>query len=140
MAAYSDKRCVRIMFPEWDFGIDATDLTLSFRLPKNEDGTAMAGTLVKIGVMVTKTFACSSTAAKVKLGVSGGDDDAYALLNIANAAAANDCFDETDDTDAIISASIAAGTLLQMTLVSGVDGSADAGKGMPFMDFWLSNA
>jgi len=130
---YDEYQTMTICLPEFDFGADA-DETMSFRIP--DEYTAE---LIKIGVMVTETFACDSTAASVELGTAS-DSDAYAKLNIADAAADNDCYDETDDTDAIISANIAANALVRVTLSQSVDGTADAGKGVPFFVFRLRPA
>lgn len=133
--SYSEKRLVRVTLPEFDFGNDANE-KYSFRLPKNTDGNSMQGQLVKIGVMVTETFACSTTPAAIELGIATNADE-YAKLNIADEAADADCFDETDDTDAIIKDDIPADTLLEVNLTQATDASADAGKGMPFFDFWV---
>jgi hypothetical protein len=135
--SYGDKKLVRVNFPEFDFGADANE-TYCFRLPKDEHGNNQQGELVNIGLSITETFACDGTAASVELG-STSDADAYAKLTIADAAADNDCFDVSDDTDAIISANIAAGALLKVTLTQSTDGSSDAGKGMPFFDFYVWN-
>jgi hypothetical protein len=84
--------------------------------------------------MLTETVAADTTAPTVKLGTAA-DDDAYANLVINAGAADNDCWDETDDTDAIISANIDADTLLKVTLTHAVDATAAAGAGVPFFVF-----
>lgn len=130
---YDDYQVMTICLPEFDFGADANE-TMSFRIPDEYDAE-----LIKIGVMVTETFACDTTPARVELGTAA-DSDAYAKLVIADGAADNDCFDETDDTDAIISASISANSLVRVTLTQSVDATADAGKGVPFFVFRLRPA
>ena len=122
---YDAYQIMTVCLPEFDFGADANE-TMSFRIPAE-----YSAELIKIGVMVTETFACDATPASVELGTAS-DSDAYAKLTIADAAADNDCFDETDDTDAIISANIAANALVRVTLTQSTDGTADAGKGIPF--------
>jgi hypothetical protein len=135
MGGYGDKQLFRMVFPEYDFGADA-DEVMSFRLPVRDDGTAMQGQLVNIGVMVTETFACTTTAASVSIGTAA-DADAYAKLNIADTTADLDFFDKSDDTDAIIADDIAAATLVQVTFTQGTDDSADAGKGYLVLDFYV---
>jgi len=125
---YDDRKIFTVTLAEFDFGNNA-DETVNFRLPPGYQGK-----LIQIGVMVTETFACDSTVASVGLGTSS-DADAYALLNIADGAADNDFYDQTDDTDAIISEDIAAGALLRATLTQSTDGSSDAGKGYPVFTF-----
>ncbi len=120
-----------ITFPEYDFGVDR-DFTGYFRLP-----TGYVIELLKIGLMVTEAFACTTTAADIRLGTAS-DDDAYAKLQIADGAAVTDFQDETDDPDAIIEAHIPADTLLKLTLTQSTDDSADAGKGLPILYFRLS--
>ena len=129
MASYDDVRLMSFTFPEWDFGDGDTVDNLSFRLP-----TGRPGRLVKIGVMVSETFACDSTAAQVEIGTAA-DPDAYAKLVIADGAADVDFFDETDDTDAIISGDIAADTLIEVTPTAGADSSTAAGKGLLVLEF-----
>jgi len=129
--AYENVNHITYNLPLVDFGdgsggaVDA----MSFRLP-----TGYRGRLVKIGVAVTETFACDTTAACVKLGTSS-DDDAYAKLNIADGTADLDFFDETDDTDAIIDEDIPADTLLKLTTAVGVDAATEAGMGHPMLVF-----
>ena len=50
----------------------------------------------------------------------------------ADGAADNDCFDETDDTDAII-ADIPADQLVRVTLTNGTDSGTVAGIGIPYV-------
>ncbi len=120
-----------LTFPEYDFGVDR-DFTGYFRLPPGYDAD-----LLKIGLMVTEAFACTTTPADIRLGTSS-DDDVYAKLQIADGAAVTDFQDETDDTDAIIKPYIAAGTLLKLTLTQSTDDTADTGKGLPMLQFRLT--
>lgn len=133
--SYGNKKLVRMVMDEFDFGADANEV-YSFRLPYDEHGNAQKGRLVNIGVMVTETFSCNSTVASVELGESG-DTDAYAKLEIADGTADEDCYDVTDDTDAILDEDIPSGTLLEVNLTQSTDGSGDAGKGMPFFDIYV---
>ena len=123
--AYSERFIMRVDLGNYDFGNNA-DETGTFRLPPGYQGK-----LIDIGVMVSETFACDATVASVALGTTS-DPDAYALLNIADGAADDDCYDVTDDTDAIIADDLPAATLLKWTLTQATDGSADAGQGRPF--------
>jgi len=123
-----------IVFPEYDFGV-GVDFTGYFRLP-----TGFAGELLKLGLMVTETFACTTTAANMMLGTSS-DEDAYAKLEIADGAAVTDFQDETDDTEAILSKLIPKDTLIKLTLTQSSDVSeAIAGKGLPMLYFRLWSA
>ena len=127
--AYDERHFMRATLPNYDFGATA-DEEYSFRLP-----TGFRAKLIKVGVMVTEDFVSTSTNAFVQLGTAA-DNDAYAQLEVANGASDIDCYDETDDTDAIISAEIAANTLLEVNLLQAYAGSP-TGQGMPFFDFEL---
>jgi len=81
-------------------------------------------------------FAVDTGEANVQLGTAA-DANVYAQLNIPDAAADLDFYDETDDTNAIISADIAHDTLLRVTLTNGTDGTAVTGQGIPFLWFEL---
>lgn len=131
---YSDKQLVRVNLPLFDFGGAAVE-TMSFRLPNDEHGNAMQGRVVGVGVMVTEVFAADTTPGTVELGTAA-DADAYAKLSIPDGTADNDCFDVTDDTDAIITEAIASGTLLKVTLTNGTDASAVTGQGIPYFDIY----
>jgi hypothetical protein len=125
---YDDRKIFCMNLPEFDFGGGAAE-TLNFRLPSGYQGK-----LIDMGVMTSEVFAVDSTSASVALGTSS-DPDAYAILTIPDATADNDCFDTTDDTDAIISADVAAAALIRVTLTNGTDGSSVTGKGYPFFVF-----
>lgn len=133
MYSYAEKRLCRVTLPNHDFGATAGVKEFSFRLPNDEHGRPCQGQVVKIGVMVTEVFACDATAAFFELGTAA-DPDAFCKLTIADGAAAKDCFDETDDTDAIIAKNIPAGTLVEVTLTEGTDGTGVTGQGIPFVD------
>ena len=124
---YNDVKHITYAFESFDFG-GAADESFSFRLP-----TGYKGRLVKIGVMVREAFVSTSTNAFVQLGTAS-DDDKYGQLEIANGAADIDCYDETDDTDAIIDEDIAADTLLEVNLLQAYAGSP-TGQGNPFFVF-----
>lgn len=125
--SYSQKLLQTVVLKEMDFGDGATADVLSFRGPAGKQGR-----LIKVGCMVTETFADDVTVAKVKVGTAA-DDDAFALLNIADGAADLDSYDETDDTDAIISEDIPADTLVRITCTAGTDSGTAAGKGQPYV-------
>ena len=125
--SYDKVKTITYTLDNYDFGATA-DESFSFRLP-----TGYTGRLVKIGVMVTEAFVSTSTNAFVQLGTAS-DDDAYGQLEIANGAADVDCYDETDDTDAIIDEDIPADTLLEVNLLQAYAGSP-TGKGNPFFVF-----
>ena len=126
--AYDNKQMLCMVWPEFDFGGGAAEV-LSFRMP-----TGYTGKILKIGVSITETFANDSTEANFQVGTAA-DNDAYAKLNIADGAADEDFYDETDDTNAILAADIPADTLIEINLTNGTDGSAVAGKGYPTL--WL---
>lgn len=125
--SYDNKQLQTIVLPSWDYGDGNTVDTVSFRGP-----TGKKGRLKKVGIMVQETFADDQTAAKFEVGTAA-DPDAYALLSIADAAADVDCFDETDDTDAIIAEDIPADTLVQLKGTAGTDSGTAAGKGLSFV-------
>lgn len=130
---YDSYNTMTICLPSFDFGGGAAE-TMSFRIPDE-----MSAELIKIGVMVTETFATDTTTGSVQLGTAA-DADAYAKLVIPDGTADNDCFDETDDTDAIISANISANSLVRVTLTNGTDSTAVAGQGVPFFVFRMRPA
>ena len=126
--AYDDINRMCVSLPEFDFGGGAAE-TFSFRLP-----TGYRARLVKIGVAITEVFATDTTEGSVEVGTAA-DADAYAKLSIADEAADNDFYDETDDSDAIIDADIAADTLIRITLTNGTDSGTVSGKGIPMLYF-----
>ncbi|MBW2632156.1 MAG: hypothetical protein JRC90_10465 [Deltaproteobacteria bacterium] len=130
---YDRDKYESFVFPEWDFGDGATVDIVSFRLPPG-----MQGNLVNVGVAITETFACDSTAALVEVGTIA-DPDAYASLTVPDDAADTDFFDVSDDTDAIIShtgeSQIAADSLISLKGTVGVDAGTEAGKGLVILTF-----
>ena len=112
-------------FPLMDFGATAGDTLHYITGPAGKQGR-----LKSISVAATEVFACSTKAANVKVGTAA-DPDAYGQLNVADGTADNAAFNEGDDTDAIISAAIAADTAVMITLDEGTDASAVTGQGHP---------
>lgn len=127
--AYDDIRHLCVTLPLFDFGGTADEI-MSFRLP-----TGWKARLVKIGVAIVETFACTSTVAMLQLGTTASNT-AYAKLEIADTTADEDFFDETDDTNAILEDDIAANTLLEVGMYHGQDTSL-AGQGYPMLFFEL---
>lgn len=126
---YDDIRCITVCLAEYDYGDGATVDVTSFEFPPG-----FAGRLIDIGIAATETFACDSTPACIKVG-TGADDDAYGKLNIADGTADTDYFNAANDTDAIISAEIPAGTQIEITPAVGVDSGTEAGKGYGYITF-----
>jgi len=115
-------------FGELDFAAAAA--TYKFRLPPG-----YTGRLLNVGLSVTTTFACDTTAGQVKVG-TGADDDAYAILNIDDDTQAGTYFDKADDTDVIISAEpIPADTDIMISKNQVADSGTAAGKGYLQLDF-----
>jgi hypothetical protein len=125
---YDQDKFMTIVLPEWDFGDGASVDAMAFRLPPG-----FVGNVVSIGVAVTETFACDNTAALLEVGSTDGGGE-YAALAIADAAADKDFFDQTDDTDAILThtgeAQIAEGSLFYVSGTVGIDAGTEAGKGL----------
>lgn len=124
--AYTAPYTVEIDFPLVDFG-DAANSATSFKGP-----SGMKGEIIDIGVRATEVFACDTTTAKVRVG-SATDADAYAELNIADGTAATDTFNATNDTDAIIEATLPADTQIEVAFIDGTDASAVTGQGYPYI-------
>ncbi len=127
---YDEYKTAVVTLPSFDFGGGAAEV-FSLRLPTGWDAR-----LVKIGVAITETFAVDTGEANFQLGTAA-DPNLYAQLNIPDAAADLDFYDETDDTNAIISEDITHDTLLRVTLTNGTDGTAVAGQGIPVLWFEL---
>ena len=97
--SYSNPLVVTYKFASHDFGAGAG--ATSFKAP---DGYT-SGRILDVGLMdITETFTNTTTPAYVRLGTTG-DADAYAQLDCGTAAA-TDCYNTQDDTDAIIAADI----------------------------------
>ena len=132
---YDENKFMTITLPEWDFGDGATADAIAVRLPPG-----YSGDLVQIGVAVTETFACDTTAALLEVGSTDGGGE-YGALTIPDATADKDFFDQTDDTDAILAitasqtAQISAGSLVYISGTVGADATAAAGKGIPVLTF-----
>ena len=128
--AYDNPKTLQHTFPLFNFGGGASQ-TISFRGPAGKKGD-----IEQIGVMTTEAFA-SATPGAVRVGTAA-DPDAYAELVIPSGTAANECFDETLDPDAIKprapdqAAQIPADQLVQVTFVNATGGGV-AGQGVPFV-------
>lgn len=126
--SYDNPYAQRMVFPSFDFGADANEI-MSFRGPPGKKGR-----IIMAGLMVTETFACDSTTAKVRVGTAA-DNDAYVELIINDAVADEDFWDSnSDDTDAIKDDDIPADQLVEVNFIQSVDGSGDAGQGIFVLD------
>ena len=126
---YDKQSMWTVSLPNYDYGDgDTVDVT-SVMFP-----TGYAGRLIDIGVSVTETFACDSTAACVKVGTAT-NDDAYGKLNIPDGSADTNYINAADDTDVVISAEIPAATQIEITPVAGTDSGTAAGKGNTYITF-----
>ncbi len=123
--SYDSPMTIGYNFALMDFGATAGDTIHYISGPAGKRGM-----LRSVSVAVTEVFACSTKAGNVQVG-NVSDDDAYGKLNIADGTAANTVFNEGDDTNAIISAAIAADTVVKVTLDEGTDASAVTGQGTP---------
>lgn len=132
---YDNDKIVTYTWENLDFGEATGDEIRTFRFPPGYQGD-----LIQIGASITETFAntAGTTASTVEIGTIA-DPDAYGLLTIAIGAADKDFYDQTDDTDAIIShtgttqeAQIAADSIIALKTVGG---SASAGKAIPVASF-----
>jgi len=93
--SYSNPTTVTYKFASHDFGAGAG--ATSFKAPS---GFTM-GRIVDVGLMdITETFTNTTTPAYVRVGTAS-DADAYAQLDCGTAAA-TDCYNTQNDTDAII--------------------------------------
>lgn len=135
--SYSNKQLIRMNFPSHDFGDTSANEIISFRLPYDEHGNSQKGKLVNTGVMVTEAF-INSAAATVTLGTSS-TTGAFVSLAIPTGTSDADCYDVSDDTDAIVSEEIAKDTLIQMGMNAGTGtaNGAVTGQGRPFVDVYV---
>lgn len=100
------------------------------------DGAGMAikgpqnkrGFLVDVGIRVTETFACDSTAAKIRLGTAS-DADQYAELVISDGTLKGDVFNTCDDRDAIKGPELPEEGQIEVTFVNSADSGVAAGAG-----------
>ena len=113
---------------ETDFGA-GTGTPWSFKGPKG-----LQGNLRNIGVHVTETFVDDLITGKVQIGTAS-DADAYGSLEIANGTLNTDTFNNVDDTNCVISQSLAADTQIEVTFVKATDsGGSPAGKGRAYVE------
>lgn len=126
---YDNLKVVAYTFGSWDFGDGATVDVRTFRLPPGYKGR-----LLSVGVSVTETFACAVTDAILEVGTIA-DPNAYASVTIPDGTADLDFFDQTDDTDAVIAANIAAGSLIALKGTVGAAAVTAAGMGIPILTF-----
>lgn len=130
---YDNDSIIVYTFDSLDFGDATGDEIRTFRLPPGYQGE-----LVGVGVSITEAFVNASGDTTVEVGTIA-DPDAYGLLNVATAAADADFYDQTDDTDAVMTyagatqeTQIAADSLVALKTVGG---AASAGKGIPILTF-----
>lgn len=126
---YDKRQLFTVNLPEYDYGDGATVNVTSIEFPPGYQGR-----LIDIGIQVTETFACDGTPASISVGIAG-DVDEYGKLNIADGTADTDYFNSANDTDAIISEAIPAGTQIEITPAVGVDSGTEAGKGLGVIVF-----
>ena len=110
-----------------DFGA-GTGATWSFKGPSGKQGS-----LKDIGLHVTETFECDQTEGAVKIG-TGSDDDYYGKLNITEATAATDTFNDQNDSNAVLVEALPADTQIEVTYVQCVDAGTAAGKGNAYVE------
>jgi hypothetical protein len=112
---------------ETDFGA-GTGTAWSFKGPSGKQGS-----LKNIGLHVTETFECDQTEGAVKIGTSS-DDDYYGKLNITEATAATDTFNDQNDSNAVLVEALPADTQIEVTYVQCVDAGTAAGKGNAYVE------
>ena len=110
-----------------DFGA-GTGVAWSFKGPSGKKGS-----LKNIGLHVTETFECDQTEGAVKIG-TGSDDDYYGKLNITEATAATDTFNDQNDSNAVLVEALPADTQIEVTYVQCVDAGTAAGKGNAYVE------
>ena len=113
--SYSNGPTITYSFPAVDFG--AGDTGHAFKAPYGYT----QGTIIDVGVAVTETFNQVTTPGYVRIGTAG-DADAYAQLNMADAAATN-YYNTLDDTDAIINAKIPSTTQVEVACIAPTGGT-----------------
>jgi len=121
--SYDNPISINHQFSVSDFGDGSDDV----RYLQGPSG--LKGNLRSISVETREVFATDSKTAKVHVGTAT-DADAYGALIIPDGTADNTVFNESDDTDAIISAAIPADSLVVVTQIFGEDASAVTGQGV----------
>ena len=112
---------------ETDFGA-GTGTAWSFKGPSGKQGS-----LKNIGLHVTETFAGDQTTGKVLIGTSS-DPNYYGQLEITDATAATDTFNDQDDSNCVIIEALPADTQIEVTYVQCVDSGTAAGKGYAYAE------
>ena len=110
-----------------DFGA-GTGVAWSFKGPSGKQGS-----LKNIGLHVTETFAGDQTTGKVLIGTSA-DPNYYGQLEITDAEAATEVFNNQDDTNCVIIEALASDTQIEVTYVQCVDSGTAAGKGNAYVE------
>ena len=125
--SYDNPQTCMYNFPLMDFGAAAGDTLHYIGGPAGKKGT-----LVDIGVAVsaTEAFAGTTKDANVQVGTTA-DPNIYGQLNVPSGQAASSICNSTVDTNAIISAAIAADTEILVTLDEAT--GTPTGQGHPYV-------
>jgi hypothetical protein len=110
-----------------DFGA-GTGVAWSFKGPSGKQGS-----LKNIGLHVTETFADDQTTGKVLIGTTA-DPNYYGQLEITDATAAGDVFNDQNDSNCVIIEALAADTQIEVTYVQCVDSGTAAGIGNAYVE------
>jgi len=113
-------------FASMDFGAAAGNTLHHIGGP-----AGMKGVLREVGVSLSEATVFATTLGIIQVGTVA-DVDAYGILNIPTASAVNTVVNSTVDTDAVISADIAADTQVLITLIEGT-GAGLTGIGEPYV-------
>ena len=112
---------------ETDFGA-GTGTAWSFKGPEGKQGS-----LTNIGLHVTETFAGDQTTGKVLIGTTA-DPNYYGQLEITDAIAATEVFNDQDDSNCVLVEALPADTQIEVTYVQCVDSGTAAGKGNAYVE------
>lgn len=126
MPTYDNPMSCMYNFANMDFGAAAGTTIHRISGP-----TGHKGVLKEIGVVLGEATVFATTLGFVEVG-SASDADAYGKLQIPTASAVNTTVNTADDTDAIISAAIAADACVLVTLTEGT-GAGLTGQGNPYV-------
>jgi len=108
-----------------------TGTAWSFKGPSGKQGM-----LKNIGIHVTETFSGDQVTGKVKVGTTA-DDNYYGQLEIADATAATDTFNNQDDSDCVIVEALPADTQIEVTFTAVSDTGSNDGIGYVYFEtFW----
>ena len=126
--SYSDPRAYIYQDTvETDFAA-GTGTAWSFKGPSGKQGS-----LKNIGVHVTETFADDTITGKVLIGTAS-DPNYYGQLEIADATAATDTWNNQNDTNCVIVEALPADTQIEVTYVQATDSGTAAGKGYAYAE------